>query len=67
MRIAIVGTGISALSAAWLLCRSHDVVVFEAADRVGGHSNTVDAPLPDGDPRPWTPGSSSITSPPIRT
>ncbi|MGA9600362.1 MAG: FAD-dependent oxidoreductase [Methylocystis sp.] len=48
MRIAIVGTGISALSAAWLLCRSHDVVVFEAADRLGGHSNTVDAPLPDG-------------------
>ena len=48
MRIAVVGTGISALSAAWLLCRSHDVVVFEAADRLGGHSNTVDAPLPDG-------------------
>jgi uncharacterized protein len=48
MRIAIVGTGISALSAAWLLCRSHDVAVFEAADRLGGHSNTVDAPLPDG-------------------
>jgi len=48
MRIAIVGTGISALSAAWLLSRAHDVVVLEAADRVGGHSNTVDAPLRDG-------------------
>ena len=52
MRIAIIGTGISALSAAWLLSRSHDVFVFEAADRVGGHSNTVDAPLPDGTTTP---------------
>lgn len=40
-RIAIVGTGISGLSAAWLLSKRHDVTVFEAADRVGGHSNTV--------------------------
>jgi len=52
MRIAVVGTGISALSAAWLLCRSHEVTVFEAADRVGGHSNTVDAPLPSGGSAP---------------
>ena len=52
MKIAIVGTGISALSAAWLLCQAHEVAVFEAADRVGGHSNTVDAPLPDGSSTP---------------
>jgi hypothetical protein len=40
-RIAIVGTGISGLSAAWLLSQRHDVTVFEAADRIGGHTNTV--------------------------
>ncbi len=42
MKIAIVGTGISGLSAAYLLNRHHDITVFEKADRLGGHSNTVD-------------------------
>ncbi len=41
-RIAIVGAGISGLSAAWLLSFAHDVTVFEADDRIGGHSNTVE-------------------------
>ena len=41
MRIAVVGTGISGLAAAWLLSPRHDVTVYERADRVGGHSNTV--------------------------
>ena len=39
--IAIIGAGISGLSAAWLLSRAHSVVVYEAANRIGGHSNTV--------------------------
>ena len=43
MRIAIVGSGISGLGAAWLLSQSHDVHLFENAERFGGHSNTVDA------------------------
>jgi len=47
-RIAIVGTGISGLSAAWLLSQRHDVTVFEAADRVGGHSNTVTVDTKNG-------------------
>jgi hypothetical protein len=41
LRIAIVGTGISGLSAAWLLSQRHDVFVYERAGRPGGHSNTV--------------------------
>ncbi|UCF48873.1 MAG: FAD-dependent oxidoreductase, partial [Myxococcales bacterium] len=40
MKIAIVGTGISGMVAAWLLQREHDVTVFEARDRLGGHTNT---------------------------
>ena len=41
MRIAIVGAGISGLTAAYLLHSDHEVTVFEAADRVGGHAHTV--------------------------
>lgn len=42
-KIAVVGAGISGLSAAWLLSRQHDVTVYERDARLGGHSNTVDA------------------------
>jgi predicted NAD/FAD-binding protein len=42
LKIGIVGTGISGLSAAWLLSQNHDVTVFEKDDRIGGHANTVD-------------------------
>jgi len=42
MKIAIVGAGISGLGCAWLLNQQHDITVFEAADRLGGHSNTVE-------------------------
>jgi predicted NAD/FAD-binding protein len=41
-RIAIIGTGISGLSAAWLLHKSADVTVYEQSARVGGHTHTVD-------------------------
>jgi uncharacterized protein len=40
-KIAVIGTGISGLSAAWLLHRRHDVTVYEKAGRVGGHSRTL--------------------------
>ncbi|MFT5433375.1 MAG: putative NAD/FAD-binding protein [Myxococcota bacterium] len=41
MRIAIVGTGVSGLVVGHLLHPKHDVTVFEARDRIGGHVNTV--------------------------
>ena len=41
MTIAVVGAGISGLSAAWLLSQRHRVTLFEAEPRFGGHANTV--------------------------
>ncbi len=40
-RIAIIGTGISGLSAAWLLNPHHEITVYEKEGRIGGHSRTV--------------------------
>lgn len=48
LRVAVVGSGIAGLSAAWLLGQRHEVHVFEADRRAGGHSHTVDAPGPGG-------------------
>ncbi|SDJ06606.1 NAD(P)/FAD-dependent oxidoreductase [Aliiruegeria lutimaris] len=44
-RIAIVGGGISGLSAAYYLSPHHDVILFEAGSRLGGHARTVTAGL----------------------
>ena len=40
MRIAVIGAGIAGLGAAWLLSRAHEVVLFEAESRLGGHTHT---------------------------
>jgi predicted NAD/FAD-binding protein len=42
MKIAIVGTGVSGLVAAHLLHREHEITVYEAGGRIGGHSHTVE-------------------------
>ena len=42
MKIAIIGSGISGLTCAYLLNRQHDITVFEASDWIGGHTHTVD-------------------------
>jgi predicted NAD/FAD-binding protein len=41
MRVAVIGTGIAGMTAAYLLAAEHDLVVFEANDYLGGHTNTI--------------------------
>jgi predicted NAD/FAD-binding protein len=45
VKIAIIGSGISGLSCAHYLSKSHEVAVFEASKQVGGHTATVDVQL----------------------
>lgn len=47
-KIAVVGSGIAGLSAAWLLAKRYPVTLFERDRRLGGHSNTVTVDTPDG-------------------
>ena len=49
MNIAVIGSGISGLSAAYFLAARHQVTLFESESRVGGHTNTIEVPLP-GEP-----------------
>ena len=47
MKIAVIGSGISGLAAAYLLDRVHHVTLFEKNDYLGGHTRTVTV-RPDG-------------------
>jgi len=45
MKIAVVGTGISGMAAAYLLSEEHAVTVYEVKDYIGGHTHTHDVDL----------------------
>ena len=47
-KIAVIGAGVSGLTAAYLLQRRYDVVLFEGDARLGGHAHTHDLPTQDG-------------------
>ncbi|MFA6040308.1 MAG: FAD-dependent oxidoreductase, partial [Methylophilus sp.] len=48
MKIAIIGSGISGLGAAYLLHQDHDIVVYEKNHYIGGHSRTIDVAVAQG-------------------
>lgn len=41
MKVAVIGAGGAGLTAAWLLEQEHDVTLYEQADRLGGHAQTI--------------------------
>jgi predicted NAD/FAD-binding protein len=49
MRIAVIGSGIAGMVAAYRLCRDHEITVFESGCHIGGHTHTVDV-LAEGRP-----------------
>jgi predicted NAD/FAD-binding protein len=49
VKVAIVGSGIAGMASAWLLSRAHEVTLFEANERIGGHTHTHEVEL-DGVP-----------------
>ena len=58
MKIAVIGTGITGLGAAWsleqgILAHEGQVILYEADNRLGGHSNTVDVTLKNPDGSTW--------------
>lgn len=42
MKVAIIGTGVAGMTAAYRLHAGHDITVYEASDYIGGHTATVD-------------------------
>ena len=50
--VAVIGGGVSGLTAAYLLQRTHHVTLFEADSRIGGHAHTHDVELADGTTAP---------------
>ena len=49
-RVAVIGAGVSGLTAAYLLSRRDHVTLYEAQDRLGGHAHTHTVPVAGGSP-----------------
>jgi predicted NAD/FAD-binding protein len=45
MRIAVIGSGISGMTAANLQFQDHDIVMYEGNDHIGGHTHTIDVSI----------------------
>ena len=48
-RVAVVGSGVAGLTAAWVASRTAHVTLYEADDRLGGHADTHRVPTADGE------------------
>jgi uncharacterized protein len=48
VKIAVVGTGIGGISAAWLLSQAHEVDLYEAEEELGGHTHTLEVETATG-------------------
>jgi predicted NAD/FAD-binding protein/DUF1365 family protein len=48
-RVAVVGSGVAGLTAAWIAARTAHVTLYEADDRLGGHADTHRVETPDGE------------------
>ncbi len=48
-KVAIIGSGVTGLGAAWHLCQvGYDFTLFESKDFPGGHATTINVPVEDG-------------------
>ncbi len=49
-KVAVIGTGVTGLGAAWHLCQNtgYDITVFESEDTAGGHSLSMKVPIEHG-------------------
>ncbi len=48
LRVAVIGSGIAGLTAAYVISHKHHVTLFERDERIGGHAHTVSVPTADG-------------------
>lgn len=67
LKIAVIGSGISGLSCAWLLSQQHNVTLFEKDDRFGGHSHTALIPSQATDSPTDSPESEQVKTTAVDT